>query len=147
MVSVYCGTQGVLDDLPVEQVKPFEAALLTAFRTRHADLLGHVRDTGDLPDDEKLRRAIDDVKLAFLDEHGPEAGASRLPAADDSESLPSSTPSRGLARPVREDPGNRVIQHTCRGAANGATESAASSARANGPEGGGGYPVADGESA
>jgi len=88
VVSVYCGTQGVLDDLPVEQVKPFEAALLTAFRTRHADLLGHVRDTGDLPDDEKLRRAIDDVKLAFLDEHGPEAGASRLPAADDSESLP-----------------------------------------------------------
>jgi len=82
VVSVYCGTQGVLDDLPVEQVKPFEAALLTAFRTRHADLLGHIRDTGDLPDEEKLRRAIDDVKLAFLDEHGPKAGGPAAGARD-----------------------------------------------------------------
>ncbi|MCC6339349.1 MAG: F0F1 ATP synthase subunit alpha [Acidimicrobiia bacterium] len=82
VVSVYCGTQGVLDDLPVEQVKPFETALLTAFRTRHADLLGHIRDTGDLPDEEKLRRAIDDVKLAFLDEHGPKAGGAAAGARD-----------------------------------------------------------------
>ncbi len=82
VVSVYCGTQGVLDDLPVEQVKPFEAALLSAFRTRHADLLGHIRDTGDLPDEEKLRRAIDDVKLAFLDEHGPRAEGLAAATAD-----------------------------------------------------------------
>ncbi len=82
VVSVYCGTQGVLDDLPVEQVKPFETALLTAFRTRHADLLGHIRDTGDLPDEEKLRRAIDDVKLAFLDEHGPKAGGAAAGTRD-----------------------------------------------------------------
>ncbi len=82
VVSVYCGTQGVLDDLPVEQVKPFEAALLSAFRTRHADLLGHIRDTGDLPDEEKLRRAIDDVKLAFLDEHGPRAEGLAAAVAD-----------------------------------------------------------------
>ena len=28
VVSIYCGTTGILDDLPVEQVKPFEAELL-----------------------------------------------------------------------------------------------------------------------
>src|SRR6476659_4213957 len=39
VVSIYCGTTGVLDDLPVDQVKAFEADLLDAFRTRHADLM------------------------------------------------------------------------------------------------------------
>ena len=51
VVSIYCGTTGILDDLPVEQVKAFEAELLDAFRTRHADLMGQIRDSGALPDE------------------------------------------------------------------------------------------------
>src|SRR3954462_792096 len=66
VVSIYCGTTGVLDDLPVDQVKAFEAELLDAFRTRHADLMGQIRDSGALPDEAVLRQAVDDVKASFV---------------------------------------------------------------------------------
>jgi F-type H+-transporting ATPase subunit alpha len=66
VVSIYCGTTGVLDDLPVDQVKAFETELLDAFRTRHADLMGRIRDTGALPDEDALRQAVDDVKAGFV---------------------------------------------------------------------------------
>ena len=66
VVSIYCGTNGVLDDLPVDQVKAFEAELLDAFRTRHADLMAQIRDSGALPDEGVLRQAVDDVKAAFV---------------------------------------------------------------------------------
>src|SRR6476660_1363089 len=39
VISIYCGTTGVLDELPVEAVKEFETELLDTFRTRHADLM------------------------------------------------------------------------------------------------------------
>src|SRR3954469_13128618 len=66
VVSIYCGTTGILDDLPVDQVKAFEADLLDAFRTRHADLMGQIRDSGALPDEAVLRQAVDDVKASFV---------------------------------------------------------------------------------
>jgi F-type H+-transporting ATPase subunit alpha len=69
VVSIYCGTNGVLDDLPVENVKQFEIELLDTFRTRHPDLLGAIRDTGALPDENKLRQAVDDFKLDFVARH------------------------------------------------------------------------------
>jgi F-type H+-transporting ATPase subunit alpha len=76
VVVIFAGTKGYLDSLPVEQVKPFEAALLDAFRTRHADLLGQIRDSGALPDEEKLAQAVSDVKASFesrLEAATPEA--------------------------------------------------------------------------
>ena len=66
VISIYCGTNGVLDDLPVEQVRDFEAELLETFRTRHADLIGHIRDTGALPDEDKLAQAVADFKAQFV---------------------------------------------------------------------------------
>jgi F-type H+-transporting ATPase subunit alpha len=88
-VSIYCGTQGILDDLPVEQVKAFETELLETFRTRHADLLGTIRDTGALPDEAKLRQAVDDFKAQFLATHGgsEEPGAAADPTASDADAL------------------------------------------------------------
>src|SRR5436190_9420559 len=73
VVSIYCGTTGVLDDLPVDQVKAFEAELLDAFRTRHADLMGQIRDSGALPDEAVLRQAVDDVKAGFVARTASEA--------------------------------------------------------------------------
>ncbi len=66
VVSIYCGTTGTLDDLPVDQVKAFETELLDTFRTRHADLMGTIRDTGAMPDDAVMRQAVDDFKAAFV---------------------------------------------------------------------------------
>jgi F-type H+/Na+-transporting ATPase subunit alpha len=65
VISIFVGTQGYLDDLPVEDVRRFEAELQDVFRTRHADLLAEIRDTGKLPDEARLKEAVDDFKAMF----------------------------------------------------------------------------------
>src|SRR3954451_2793588 len=70
VVSIFCGTTGVLDDLPVDRVKQFESELLDTFRTRHADMLGQIRDSGALPDEAKLTQAVADFKAQFVATHG-----------------------------------------------------------------------------
>jgi F-type H+/Na+-transporting ATPase subunit alpha len=62
-VAIYAGTRGWLDAVPVEDVRRFEAELLTAFRARHADLLEHIRSTGTLPEGD----AMDAALRAFAD--------------------------------------------------------------------------------
>jgi F-type H+/Na+-transporting ATPase subunit alpha len=48
---IYAGVNGYLDALPVSKVRPFEDALLSTLRTKHADLLTKIRDSKDLSDD------------------------------------------------------------------------------------------------
>ncbi|MDB5645037.1 F0F1 ATP synthase subunit alpha [Methylobacterium sp.] len=48
---IYAGVNGYLDGLPVSKVRPFEDALLSTLRTKHADLLAKIRDSKDLSDD------------------------------------------------------------------------------------------------
>jgi F-type H+-transporting ATPase subunit alpha len=50
VVSLYAGTKGYLDDVPVADVQRFESDLLEWFRTRHGDILDAIRSTGDVPD-------------------------------------------------------------------------------------------------
>ena len=84
VVSIYCGTNGILDDLPVEQVKAFETDLLDTFRTRHADLMGTIRDSGAMPDAAVMRQAVDDFKASFVAKQGDAdaAAAAAVAAAD-----------------------------------------------------------------
>jgi F-type H+/Na+-transporting ATPase subunit alpha len=65
VISIFVGTNGYLDDLPVEDVRRFEAELHDFFRTRHADLLSTIRDTGQLPEEAQLKQAVDDFKSMF----------------------------------------------------------------------------------
>jgi F-type H+/Na+-transporting ATPase subunit alpha len=58
VVALYAGTRGWLDEIPVEDVRRFESELLTAFRTRHADLLEHIRSTGALPEGDAMDAAL-----------------------------------------------------------------------------------------
>ena len=66
-VVVYAGTRGWLDTVPVADVRRFEAELLTAFRTNHADLLAQIRDQGTLPDTALLDAAM----RSFVDGFAP----------------------------------------------------------------------------
>ena len=52
VISIYTGTNGHLDDLPVEDVQRFEAELLDALKTRHAGLLDEIRTTGSMPEEQ-----------------------------------------------------------------------------------------------
>src|SRR5437773_272727 len=53
VVSIFAGTNGYLDDLPIEDVRRFEGELHDFFRTRHADLLATIRDSGQLPEEDR----------------------------------------------------------------------------------------------
>lgn len=61
---IYCGVKGHLDDLDVNQVGPFEQALLRELRTNRKELLDTIRDKAVLSDDSeiKLKAAIETVK-------------------------------------------------------------------------------------
>src|SRR5712671_1588728 len=54
VVSIYAGTNGYLDPITVQDVRRFENELLDFVRTRHADLLNKVRDTGAMPEGDTL---------------------------------------------------------------------------------------------
>ncbi|GJD43401.1 ATP synthase subunit alpha [Methylobacterium cerastii] len=60
---IYAGVNGYLDKMPVAKVRPFEDALLSTLRTKHADLLSTIRDSKDLSDDSaaKLKSVVESV--------------------------------------------------------------------------------------
>jgi F-type H+-transporting ATPase subunit alpha len=66
VISIFAGTAGLLDDIPVAEVRRFEADLLAWFEGRHAAMLDQIRETGQLPDQEQLRRAVEDFKITFV---------------------------------------------------------------------------------
>jgi F-type H+-transporting ATPase subunit alpha len=63
VVSVYAGTQGFLDDLPVTAVRRFEQELAAAMHAGHAALLDTIRTTGRL--DEAGMQQLKDAIAAF----------------------------------------------------------------------------------
>jgi F-type H+/Na+-transporting ATPase subunit alpha len=65
VVEIYAGTGGFLDDLAVEDVREFDAALLQYLRSDRPDLLEHIRTTKDLPSTDALDDAIRQVKKGF----------------------------------------------------------------------------------
>ena len=66
IVSIFAGTNGYLDDIPASNVKRFENELLDFVRTRHADLLNKVRDTGAMPEGDTLATVVSDFKSQFV---------------------------------------------------------------------------------
>ncbi len=65
VVSIFAGTGGYLDDIPVADVGRFEAELLEHVRTRHADLLDQIASSGKLPEGDALGGAVDGFKSQF----------------------------------------------------------------------------------
>ncbi|MEJ5944855.1 F0F1 ATP synthase subunit alpha [Pseudokineococcus basanitobsidens] len=64
-VSIWMGTKGILDDVPVDDVRRFEAEALESLRG--GDLLRTIRETGRLEDDTtaELERQLRDFKQGF----------------------------------------------------------------------------------
>ncbi|MBW0145456.1 F0F1 ATP synthase subunit alpha [Sphingomicrobium clamense] len=61
VVSIYAGTNGFIDDVKVEDVTRYEAAMLSYIRSDHADILNTIRETKKLEDDTaaKLKDALE----------------------------------------------------------------------------------------
>jgi F-type H+-transporting ATPase subunit alpha len=73
IVIIYAGTSGLLDDLPVEQVKAFEAELYKYLDSAHPALLQGIREKKALDDALKgqLNSTLKEFKERFVSQHAP----------------------------------------------------------------------------
>jgi len=67
ILSIFAGTQGYLDDLPLPQVADFEQQMLRFFHDEHPELGEEIQRTGVLNEelDRKIREAITEFKRRF----------------------------------------------------------------------------------
>ncbi|WP_078556137.1 F0F1 ATP synthase subunit alpha [Bacillus alkalicellulosilyticus] len=62
---LYALTKGFLDDIPVEDIRRFEAELATFIDHNKKELFEHIRTTGGLPEESDLNAAIEEFKKGF----------------------------------------------------------------------------------
>jgi F-type H+-transporting ATPase subunit alpha len=74
VISIWAGTKGYLDSIPVEDVRRFEAELLEFMDAEHPEVGEHIRNEGTLPEDVegKLRDAVEEFKGRFRTSDGRE---------------------------------------------------------------------------
>jgi F-type H+-transporting ATPase subunit alpha len=84
VVSIFAGTNGYLDDIPVSDVRRFEAELLDYMRTRKSELMSTIRSTGALPEGDAVAGAVRDFKASF---RPAESGAPGAGLAADAEAV------------------------------------------------------------
>jgi F-type H+-transporting ATPase subunit alpha len=67
VISIFAGTSGLIDDLPVEDVRRFESELLEHLR-REGDILATIRETREFGEDteKSVRTAIEEFKRNFV---------------------------------------------------------------------------------
>ena len=72
---IFAGTQGHLDDMPIDQIRPFEEFLFGFLDRKHAQLLGEIANKKELTDDLRsaLGTAIDAAKAEFMAARGIKA--------------------------------------------------------------------------
>jgi F-type H+-transporting ATPase subunit alpha len=72
IISIFAGTQGLLDSLPVEQVLPFEEALLRHVDDEFPEIFEELDKTGVINDDlnAKLKEVINNFKANYGQSHG-----------------------------------------------------------------------------
>jgi F-type H+-transporting ATPase subunit alpha len=72
VVSVWAGTTGELDDVPLEDIRRFEGEFLEYVDSQNKGIFASIRDTADLSDDTigALQKAIGDFKKTFMTSEG-----------------------------------------------------------------------------
>ncbi len=78
ILIIYAGTQGLLDDMPVDQLRDFEKGLYAYVETANAGVLSAIEEKKVLDDDLRaaLTKVIKEFKERFVSEHQPVAKAS-----------------------------------------------------------------------
>jgi F-type H+/Na+-transporting ATPase subunit alpha len=68
VIAIFAGTQGMMDDVPVEAVKKFEAELIAFMTDKKADIRTEIREKKALDDNlkAKLTAAIEEFKKGFI---------------------------------------------------------------------------------
>jgi F-type H+-transporting ATPase subunit alpha len=65
VLAIFAVTNGYMDEVPVRDVQRFEVEMRDFFKTRYRHLLEHMANTGELPNDEDLRAAIEQFVSVF----------------------------------------------------------------------------------
>jgi F-type H+-transporting ATPase subunit alpha len=67
-IDLFAVDRGYLDDLPLNKISDFEAALLSHVRANYKDLMGKVDQTGDFNDEieSAFKKALDDFKANYV---------------------------------------------------------------------------------
>jgi F-type H+-transporting ATPase subunit alpha len=58
VLVIFAGSEGYVDEVPVSEVQRYEIEVRSFFRANHADLLDGIRETGKLPEGDKLESAL-----------------------------------------------------------------------------------------
>ena len=71
VLIIYAGTSGVLDDLPVTQLRKFEIGLHAFMANAHPSILPEIREKKALSDDlkKKINTALAEFKTRFVAEN------------------------------------------------------------------------------
>jgi len=88
VAAIWIGSSGSIDDVPVADVRRFEADFLSFLKTDHAGILGTIRETGLLKDDTvaSLKDAVAQFKRGFeLGDGTLLADQNKVEALDESE--------------------------------------------------------------
>ena len=75
VVIIFAGTQGLLDELPVDAIREFEPFLYSYIERRSPQILTEIRDKREIPDPmrETLTKAITDARTEFVAAKGIKA--------------------------------------------------------------------------
>jgi len=107
VASIWAGSQGYLDDVPVEDVSRFEREFLDYLRRSHPGVLDAIRETGQLSDDTvaSLKDAIEEFKRGF------ETGSGELLVQDEPvEAMDASNVEQETIKQYRRPPEPQVKQ-------------------------------------
>ncbi|MDA2810447.1 F0F1 ATP synthase subunit alpha [Nocardiopsis sp. RSe5-2] len=87
VVSIWAGTTGQIDDVPVEDVRRFEADLLDYLAREHAGILDGIRESGKFPEETEaaLKEAVTAFKQTFQTSSGSILGSEEAEALDEDE--------------------------------------------------------------
>ena len=88
VISVWAGTTGQLDEVPVEDIRRFDADFLDYVERNHGDILTTVRDTADFSDEilARLEKVIGEFKKQFITTAGhPLVNDAPVEALDEAE--------------------------------------------------------------
>jgi F-type H+-transporting ATPase subunit alpha len=104
VVSVWMGTSGYTDDVPVEDVRRFESEFLDALGRQHPGIYEAIRETGDLSEDTvtALKDAVEQFRKGFETSSGEmllteEEPAEPLAGEPEPETIPKYVPPRAKA--------------------------------------------------
>ena len=66
VVIIFATVNGFLDNVKIEKVKDFEKGLLEYVEEKHKDVLDGIREDGDIKDEEKLKKIVEEFKGKFV---------------------------------------------------------------------------------